>query len=222
MGIVKEIPVGVNIGDEVVRFGQIHRAFAVTEHGQKLARSTRYDRYKPDGITNEKWERVLGVDVNNLKHLQLTYGLTRRFIEYTANPSRLWQKAVSAQAQFTPEEQEDLLLAATVHDWAEAVVGDKMFDLKTRAEEDEELAVLQTMVQNLYRREEAQVIILRIDNVINTVIKDRNTKLGRAFNAIERVGYLRTALRAWQKSREADEELRTGLQWLTNNRHLAK
>lgn len=44
------------------------------------------------------------------------------------------------------------------------------------------------------------------DNVIN-VLSDKTSKLGRAFNAVERVGYVRTALRALEQSRTTTGEL---------------
>ncbi len=58
-------------------FLDIHLSFAETIHGQKLAENVRYERYKPDDVTNQRWVELLGADVNNLTHLTLTYGLTR-------------------------------------------------------------------------------------------------------------------------------------------------
>lgn len=188
-------------------FREIHQIFAESEYGSILSQEVRYERYKPQGVDNNKWEELLGVDVNNLKHLRLTYGLTRRFLYYCANPSSVWQEEVPEIACFTPKEAEALLLTAITHDWAEAIVGDKMFDLKTEADEQEEARVQQLLTVQL---------LGGLEN--NEIIQNRNSKLNQAFNAIERLSYLRTGLRAWSKSKDKiDKNIIRGLWWLTNN-----
>jgi hypothetical protein len=185
-----------------------------------LEENTRYDRYKPEEIYNREWVKLLGADVNNLEHMSLTYGLTRQFIKYNENPPATWDGPGPEDARFNQQEKEDLLLTATVHDWGEAVVGDKMYDLKKDSDEEEELEVMQKITQGLYGEEESAELAGRIKTVLTDVLPNRKSKLGKAFNAIERVGYLRTGLRAWDVSNSLDQdkqELKTGLQWLTNN-----
>lgn len=206
----EEISSGTKLNTGEVKFGKIHNDFSSTEYGHQLSDSIRYDRYKPNSITNDEWEYLLGVDVNNLKHLKLTYGLTRQFIKYSINLS------VSPEEPISQEDQENLLLAAIVHDWAEAVVGDRMYDLKTLSEEDTEFEELKKMTYGMYGKNNNE-LLARINYVTDTVIKDRDTKLGKIFNAIERIGYLRTALRSWQKSKDVSGDLKTGLEWLINN-----
>ncbi len=208
-----------------VTFRDIHRTFSNTELGQALAKKTRYDRYKPEEdkpeeVKNKEWMRLLGADVNNLEHMHLTHNLTRLFIHYNENPLASWTKPIPADAQFNQRESEDLLLTAIVHDWGEAVTGDKMFDLKKDSDEVEELEIMHEISQDLYGGGENTELLGRIRTVLTDVLPNRSSKLGKAFNAIERIGYLRTGLRAWDLSHtqnEEKQELTTGLQWLTNN-----
>ncbi|MDO8657773.1 MAG: hypothetical protein Q7K55_03470 [Candidatus Levybacteria bacterium] len=187
----------------------LYTKFAATEYGRSLGQKVRYDRYRPDSVSNNEWEKVLGPDVNNLKHLALTYGLTKHFVE--AQNASLSKQHPDL---FTPQEQGILLVTAIVHDWGESVSGDWMFDLKTRANEEQEESVLAMLIAEIAEEE----IDTRLSNhIIKKVLGDKTSKLGRAFNAIERLGYLRTGMRAWQQSYNTNGELREGLIWLSEN-----
>lgn len=195
----------------------LHRMFSETPYGQKLEGGTRFGLFQPKDVPNEEWERLLGADVNNLRHLPLSYGLTRRFIQHCQEPSAVWREPVPAAAQFSTEEAHILELTAVIHDWAEAVVGDKMFHLKTEADEDEESAAFKKLLTDLLSGEQAD-LAQRLGQIVAEVVEDRSTKLGRAFNAIERVGYLRTGLRAWDLHKHTENyELKTHLAWLAYN-----
>lgn len=209
----REIPIDLSADSKKVAFNKIHDDFSETEYGQKLAGNARYDRYKPEDVTLAEWERLLGVDVNNLKHLKLSYGMARQFIKYT---EELSPDQGEKKIELTTKEKEDLLLAATIHDWAEAIVGDVSYDFKTKEHEEKEYAELKKMAGGILG-ENSDELIARIANVTDTVIKDTNSKLGKIFNMIERVGYVRTALRAWEQSKSEGGDLQTCLQWITYN-----
>lgn len=215
MNTETHIPTGISMEDGTsLGFRQILASFASSELGQKLAGEIRYSRYKPDSIDNSQWERLLGADVNNLKHLSVTYGLTIAFLNHCNKTV-----AQDSEIQFSQEEQEVLLLLAVCHDWAEAVVGDTMFDLKTDHERDKEDSILTQMIMNLTNNHPDKKLLDQGKRVI-AVIQNEVPKLGRAFNAIERLGYLRTGLRAWQLSLNLpgdSEDLALHLAWLTNN-----
>lgn len=218
--MVEMAPTGININGTNVGFDQIHRGFSGTDYGKRLSGRTRYDRYKPEGLSNEEWVSLLGADVNNLEHMRLTYGMTRQFIKYNEEPLATWAGSVPEEARLTQHEKEDLLLAATIHDWGEAVVGDKMFDLKQATDDTREMEVLHEMTQGLYGEEENAEFLGRIETILRDVLQNKQSKLGKAFNAVERVGYLRTGLLAWDRSKSLggdQQELVTGLNWLTNN-----
>ncbi len=192
----ENIPFGIKSGLEELKFDQIYRDFSETEYGETLAGNIRYGRYKPESVTNEEWELLLGPDVNNLKHLHLTYELTRQFVR-------------DLKETLTDQEKEDLLLTAIVHDWAEAIVGDHTYDLKTADIETQELVEIKKMTAGMYG-EDNESLVQRIHIVTDTILKDTDSKLGKMFNAVERVGYLRTALRAWRAQTEKTGELKLG------------
>ena len=49
-------------------FLNLHQQISASDYGKKLMKEVRYSRYKPENITNSEWEKLLGEDVNNLKH----------------------------------------------------------------------------------------------------------------------------------------------------------
>lgn len=200
-----EIPSGINSNGNLVTFQEIHGLFSDTNNGKKLASEIRYKRYNLNDLSNKDWKNMLGGDVNNLDHIFLTYGISRAFIKYCPD-------------QFTTEEQENLLLAADVHDWGESVIKDITSDKKTAADEEVELIAIKNIATNIFGQLEDSELLARINFVKETIIKDSSTKMGQAFNAVERLGYLRTGLNAWQDSICIDEtEIKEGLIWLTNN-----
>lgn len=214
---MEHIPTGIHTDEGLLRFGALNRIFTETEYGKRLRENIRFERYKPATVGRDTWEHLLGADVNNLRHMRLTYGLTRKFIDTEEHPPRSWKKEVPIDARFSEREQEDLLLAAIIHDWAEAVVGDITYELKTTVHEEAERAAFRDILQDIFGTEKTRVLAARIDEVVDAVVNDHTTKLGKAFNAIERIGYLRTCLRAWNIHKETTGELRSGLEWLANN-----
>lgn len=125
------------------RLLDIHHAFAETDFGAELAKNIRYGTYRPPEVNETEWVNLLGADVNNLSHLQLTYGLTRVFINHMEEAAE-WIHQAMKEVIFNPE-----------------------------------------------------------------------TRLGKMFNAIERVGYVRTALRAQEHIKEGTApDCEAGLKWL--------
>jgi len=210
-----EVPVSIKSDNKDVGFGEINNEFSSTEYGQKLVNSVRWDRYKPSDVPNIEWEKLLGVDANNFKHLRLTYGIARQFIKYSDQLSDSLKDEELEDHQLNQKEQEDLLLAAIVHDWAEAVTGDHSYDLKTQKDEETEFEEFKKLTGTIYKDKEE--LLSRINFVTDTIIKDTDSKLGKMFNIIERVGYLRTGLRSWEKTKETSGDLKVNLEWLTSN-----
>ncbi|MFZ1019551.1 MAG: hypothetical protein WAN61_00970 [Minisyncoccia bacterium] len=193
-----QIPTKIELDSEEVNFGKIHRDFSETPYGKKLSDQIRWARFKPENTTNEKWNKLFGADVNNLEHLKLTYGLTRQFIKY-----------LNEKKQLTKEEQENLLLAATVHDWAEAITGDLSYYLRTEENEREELIYLEKIIREICGQDEK--LFFRMKFVIDEIVHNKDSKLGKMFNAIEKVGYVRTSIRAYNESKKVNGELKIAL-----------
>lgn len=186
------------------RLMEIHEEFEKTDFGKALASRVRYERYKPAEVTNERWVELLGADVNNLTHLTLTYGLTRDFVATTDTLQ---------PGYFSKDEKQILQIAALIHDWAESIVGDVSFGDKTAVDEAEEQRVFESHVAQFYTGDAIDLI----DRARKEVVFDHagESKLGSAFNAIERVGYLRTALRAYSHVAARDApDCESGLLWI--------
>ena len=182
---------------------EIHRSFSDTEFGDKLADNVRYDKYRPDHILKKEWTELLGADVNNLTHMPLTYGLARAFINHT----RVHQSDLMNES-----EEKLLLIAALSHDWAESITTDISFGDKTVLDDEEEQAAFERYLVSFYQGKDFELV----DQARREIVFDHDSKLGEILNAIERIGYLRTALRADQLLRNGvgDSELQQGLQWL--------
>lgn len=214
----------ISLVTEEVPFSHLHASYAESRHGRYLAQAVRYDRYKPRHISNAEWVRRLGADVNNLDHMLLTDQLTVGFLR-SCRLARSEDEQVNNLAVFTSHEEQLLRLAAIYHDWAEGIKGhyDKSFDQKTEKDEQRELVALARIVRihaaNVTTDTKDENLLVReMGEVRRTILGDKTTKLGQAFNAIERLGYLRTGIRAWtEKGKTDDCSLQEGFTWLTGN-----
>ncbi len=210
-------PTGVVIEEErPFSFEEIHDQLAASTYGQSLAGICRYSRYKPDGVEDDEWQNLLGPDINGLEHLKLTLVQVQRFISACADPFPLWVGNVPEEARFSPEDKVILCLAGLEHDWGEAVAGDAPYGRKTPENERLELISQQEIIRELFPE---SPILRKLLKRAFKVVSMPDSKLGRAFNAIERLGYLETGLEAWQISRQAEDEVQVDLslrlRWLT-------
>ncbi len=212
------LPTEIAFDGQTLRYSQLHLMFGSTEPGQILASRTRWDRYKPDFVTNNEWIKMFGSDVNNFEHMRLTYGQTRWFLRECQSPSGQWNGPISEEATFDQHEQEDLMLMAIVHDWGEAITGDKMHDLKTDDERSEEARQFNALVLNTFGNNTYKALAERIVDVAEEAESKTATKLGRAFNAIERIGFSSTGLRAWRiNNAQENEAMQEACLWMASN-----
>ncbi|MDB5176309.1 MAG: hypothetical protein JWM81_1167 [Candidatus Saccharibacteria bacterium] len=190
------------LGDEVYA---VHRAFAATEHGATLAENIRYQRYNLAHLSNQEWTALLGADVNNLTHMPLTYGLTKSFIK----------QSEALQPGFLDDEEETtLMLAAIIHDQGEAIVTDITYSDKTAADETEEKLQFDRNLE-AFCPGATLAMKRRIIQAKDEVVFNSATKLGQIFNAIERAGYVRTALRAAEHIQAGTAgDAAAGLRWI--------
>jgi 5'-deoxynucleotidase YfbR-like HD superfamily hydrolase len=154
-----------------------------TLYVEQLTSEVRYERFM-DGETKEQWVHLLGPDV-----LFATHPLVAREIvdEYLSHDTTL-----------SEQERTDLQITALIHDWGELKIngdgiGDVSYSHKTAAHEREETRMFYRVtdaVENEFVRDYFRTLY-------ETIVLDRTTQLGAIFNATERIGYLRTALRAY-------------------------
>ena len=210
----EKIPSKLTLGGKEIPFSDISSKFSSTEWGKKLKSNIRWARFKPPEIPDKEWEKVLGADVNNLEHLVLTRGLTSSFLKGCETTGEEGKGGIKEAASFSTEEQELLLLTATVHDWGEAIKGDINFYLKTTKDHTEEMHELVIMIKEILGQmfeEKDRKDIEVITNQIVGILTHTDSKLGKAFNAIERVGYIRTSIRAYNESEKRGEKLKVPL-----------
>lgn len=163
---------------------EIRRRFTDSEHGKKLNQQLRWKPAKTEGTTDDQWRKTFGADVNNLLHLDLSYGFVRAFL-----------RKIKKCEELTMEDAEIFLLTSQTHDWQEAITDDKSAIYKTEDDETLEMNILRKML-NDYIPEDKASKSPKIPRVIST-LTDKETLLYRMFNAIEKIGYLRTAKRAY-------------------------
>ncbi|HMI09772.1 MAG TPA: hypothetical protein VK497_05260 [Candidatus Saccharimonadales bacterium] len=79
-------------------------------------------------------------------------------------------------------------------------------------DEDQEQAAFEQNVTQFYQGKDFELV----DQARREIVFDHESKLGELLNAIERIGYLRTALRAHEilQIGVSDFELAEGLEWL--------
>ena len=183
-----ELPQGIETEEGILTFRDLYKQFARTEHGRRLEAHIRFGPMKPAELSHADWERALGPDVNNLRHLLESLKLT--------------QKAIAAYAQHGRElslsDMELLQLAAVIHDWQEAYphIGDAMVQAKNGDTHAIEMQALREMADEIV---EDAAIRSRIDAAIDEVLMDPSSRLGEIFHAVERLGYMRTGLKAWKR-----------------------
>jgi 5'-deoxynucleotidase YfbR-like HD superfamily hydrolase len=184
------------------KYIEIFNLFASTEFGKKLENSIRYERYKPQHITKNQWQEVLGDDVNNLRHMLVILNIVDELQE---------------KIKIGPEQMHLLKIAAVTHDWGEAIIGDVTYEKKTELLEDQEGQALKMIAEEIVNNKDTKTEILE---TLKEVIFNPTSQTGEIFNIIERIGYLNTAILAFEKSVECsdnDSNLSLSLQWLTNN-----
>lgn len=157
------------------------------KHKEQLSSSVRYERYRTTESL-QRWVDLLGPDVLALTHPHATSRITEDFIAFN-----------SSNGITLSEDQKTLLsLTPWVHDLGELIldgdgVGDISYEFKTDEHEKKEVIIFQRVISDLSDR----VSKTSMDIAYREIAMSRETLLGRMFNAIERIGYLSTAMRAF-------------------------
>jgi len=181
------------------------RYFKETNEGRKLKEKIRWDRYKPDDITAKEFNSTLGSDINNFNHMPLSRGLAKVFCEhnnYDSNKTHI------------------LLDAALLHDIGEAKVGDTIDDQKNKNKEKKEKEAFDWFLNKYTKKFKIEQPIVEYLKFLKTeIIFNKDTELGKDFDCFESLGYLRTSLIVFEKSKskKIDDNFKTNLHWLTLN-----
>lgn len=170
----------------------VFRHASNTLYGRKLSGEIRFAPMKPDEVSAVEWTDALGYDVDNLKHMPVTLGLTKWFLAGQKKDGHV------SDIYFSPYEETSMCLASSIHDFAEAIVGDESALTKTAAFEKKEMLILRIMMLEIFSVE--PVLATRIQEAIGDVLEDKTSKLGRAYGFVERMGYVRTAAIAWEQA----------------------
>lgn len=210
------LPKGILVAGQQIPFNNIFTKFSKTEYGKILKSNIRFSFFKPKNIPLKVWEDALGKDVSNLYHLYVSLQITRSFLYHCNYPTYTWNRKISREAKFTVEEQKILLFTSVIHDWAEAVIGDIDLTIKKETDEDKELIILKQMVYEILGKGKDYKELNYLTENATSILKDKTSKLGRAFNAIEKIGYLRTGMKAWYQSRRIEGELNKKLKNLAS------
>jgi len=187
---------------------EIYQKYKESPAGQILSQRTRWNRFKPENISNEAWIKTLSLDADNLRHCLVIYGLTDWFISQQNNSDM--------SIKFDKKEKNLLLLTALSHDIPEGMTakGDISLEFKTDQDEQEELALIKKAVIDVLDKDCDRH---QIASEVKNCLEDKTSKLGHAFNAIENIGYLRTAIIAWKNNDTSNPTFAANLKLITNN-----
>lgn len=157
------------------------------KHKNCLENTPRYARFMIHESISE-WTSILGPDVLLLTHREATAKITKTFLSYNEKQGQ----------QLLAEEKFQLFLASQIHDWGEIMVenqgiGDITFDGKNNIMEAAEATIFNKIISSVGE----ESIKEKFSVVYWDIVMNRDTKLGEIFNAIERIGYLQTAIRAF-------------------------
>lgn len=149
----------------------------------------RYNRFRTIE-TPEQFALLLGPDVKFASHPGVTQNISKKFIE-SQNKNDNGEKISS-------EESDIILTASLVHDLGELKIyglghGDISFEDHSQDHEKVEGTIFERIVNRVADSSDRGYIT----SAYKEVVQDKNSKLGRMFNTIERIGYLSTALRAF-------------------------
>jgi hypothetical protein len=169
----------------------------------RLIENIRYDRYRKTE-SPQQFAELLGSDIRFVSHPGVTYNIAKKFIN-SQNSNNLYES-------ISGEEADILLTASIVHDWGELKIeglghGDVTFDQHSTAHETVEETIFEKIINRIGDLSDRNYIL----RVYKEAVEDKNSRLGRMFNAIERIGYLNTALRAYTGNHGARIENWSGL-----------
>lgn len=183
-----------------------------TRAGQKLVGKSRFDYFRGD-LSHELWEKTLGADVNNFRHMGFTASLVDKLMRNEANHPN--------GVRLPPDAELALTVTAQTHDLGEATTGDLPAGLKSSSDELPERVALAMELDAIKKHcttlmEEMLSLVPDIAFGCDTADR-RSTYLAKIFSAIESIGYTTTALKAWSIHQRLDSPRRYSLPMFIHN-----
>ncbi len=176
----------------------LYKEFSHSRYGKTLEKNTRFDGFRQEDTSRKEWMKLLGRDVNNLYHLNITRSLTKWFL---AKNDSLNQENDNnnCHIKLNLEQKENLILAATIHDWQEAIVGDTPLPLKNQQTEELEKQILLNIIAEFASYLKNPHLYEILEKVVENIIFNNDSLEGKIFHLIEVLGYQRIALISWNK-----------------------
>lgn len=173
-----------------IPYSGIIPVFFRPEVRSQLLSNLRYERFR-SVESPQRFAYLLGDDVRFVSHPGITYNIAKRFIEAQS-------KSNGANETISREESDAMLTSAIIHDWGELKIdgrghGDVTFDQHTVEHENEEESIFEKVLGWVCNIDDKEYL----KKSYSEIVGNKSSKLGRMFNAIERIGYLSTALRAY-------------------------
>lgn len=154
---------------------------------QDLAGSPRFDIFMHEGTTPEQWIGWLDTDFDNRQHLVKTAFLSAGICEIEG---------------VDEDTTHAVVLTSLVHDAAESVVGDRNIHKKQAGDDEEEVAILESMVAD-------GRLNITVDEfeIVCAVMLDKHgeqcqTEAGKLFDMSEIVGYIHSGVTAWRTAHD--------------------
>lgn len=182
------------------------RAFSDSSYGEALSGSPRWSMHLPEHVSPEQWINLIGREADNLQHMRVSYQTAQAFFRFD-----------DGSLNVSEEEKSLLLFAASIHDIGKTpnlemgIGGDIAYELKTAEDREKELTQYRAIYDEMFGE-----MGVKQKHIVESVIYDKDSKLGEIFSAIEKTGYIRTAKIAYELSKNTDDEvLKSYLEWLT-------
>lgn len=149
----------------------------------------RYNRFRSTE-TPEYFALLLGPDVKFASHPGVTHNIAKKFIESQ-------NKNINTE-KIDNEEADTILTASLVHDLGELKIdglghGDISFEDHHLDHKKAEGIIFEKIIAKVTNESDRKYLI----NTYDEVVQNNNSKLGRMFDSVERIGYLSTALRTF-------------------------
>lgn len=171
--------------------------FRATPYADHLRNMPRWTRYMPEGMDRETWRDILHTDSDGLDQSRLMLNLTRAF--FRQDPENT--------AKLSSEEKELLMKAMAAQNWGksfddeDSISRDISYEFITTDDVEQRARKFHVVYQELVPEDSVKERF-----IVERTIYDRNTKLGKVFDAVRRLNCLRTGLIAYNELKKHPDD----------------